>query len=78
MLFGKHQMYFLMFFFWPLFHEAQLCSVYSLKWSYGQIVPSLLWIFAALSVLSFDVFVEALKNAQSVFSTVRGMLLTGL
>ncbi|MEQ2271422.1 hypothetical protein XENORESO_004074 [Xenotaenia resolanae] len=25
-------------FFWPLFHEAQLYGVYSLLWSYGQIL----------------------------------------
>ena len=41
-----------MAFFWPLFRKAQLCGVYGLKLSYGQIFQSLLWSFAALSWLS--------------------------
>ena len=39
-------------FFWPLFHKAQLCGVYGLKWSYGQMLQSPLWSFAAPSGLS--------------------------
>jgi hypothetical protein len=53
--FGKHQTCLLIFFFkqW-LFsgHKAQLCGMYGLKWSYGQILQSLLWSFAAPSALS--------------------------
>ena len=58
MPFGEHQTCLLVFFFkqwlffWPLFHNAQLCGVYGLKWSYGQIFKSLLWSFAAPSGLS--------------------------
>ena len=58
MPFGEHQTYLLIFFykqwlfFWPLFHKAHLFGVYSLKWSYGQILQSPLWSFAAPSVLS--------------------------
>ena len=39
-------------FFWPLIYKAQLCGVYGLKWSYGQILQSPLWSFAAHSGLS--------------------------
>ena len=39
-------------FFCPLFCKAQLCGVYGLKWSYGQILQSPLWSFAAPSRLS--------------------------
>ena len=39
-------------FFWPLCCKAQLCGVYGLKWSYGQILQSPLWSFAAPSGLS--------------------------
>jgi hypothetical protein len=48
-----------MAFFWPLFHKIQLCGVYSLKWSYGQILQSPLWSFAA----SFGFFVASIINA---------------
>ena len=41
-----------MAFFWPLFHKVQLCGVYDLKLSYGQILQSPLWSFAAPSGLS--------------------------
>ena len=51
MPFGEHQMCFLIF-FWSLCHKVQLCGVYSLKWSYGQILQSPLWSFAAPSGLS--------------------------
>ena len=40
------------FSFWPLFRKAQLCGVYGLKWTYGQILQSPLWCFAAPSWLS--------------------------
>ena len=39
-------------FFWPHFRKAQLCGVYRLKWSYGQILQSQHWRFAAHSGLS--------------------------
>ena len=48
--FGEHQTCLLIFFwlfFWPLFRKAQLCGGYVLKWSYGQIIQSPLWSFAA-------------------------------
>ena len=38
--------------FWPLFHKSQLHGGYGLKWSYGQILQSPLWSFAAPSGLS--------------------------
>ena len=50
MPFGKHQT-FLLIFIWTLFRKAQLCGVYGLKWSYGQILQSPLWRFAAPSGL---------------------------
>ena len=62
MPFGKHQRCLLIIFlkqwifFWPLFYKAQLCEVYSLKWSYGQILQSPLWSFAAPSGLSLVFF----------------------
>lgn len=62
MLCGELKMCFLLFFFslnnglkkllWPLFDKAPLSGVYGLKWSYGQILSSLLWIFAALPLVS--------------------------
>ena len=52
--FGEHQTCFLNFSlsngsFWPVFRKAQLCGVYGLKWSYGQILQSPLWSFACFS-----------------------------
>ena len=41
-------------FFWPLFCNAQLHGVYDLKWSYGQILQSPLWSYAAPSGLFFS------------------------
>ena len=41
-----------MAFFCPLFHKAQLCGVYCLKGSYGQILQSPMWSFAAPSGLT--------------------------
>ena len=55
---GEHQTCLLIFFFkqwlffWPLFRKTQLCGVYGLKWSYGQILQSPLWSFASRSGLS--------------------------
>ena len=51
MPFGKHQTC-LLIFFWTLFRKDQLCGVYGLKRSYGQILQSPLWSFAAPSGLS--------------------------
>ena len=51
MPFGEHQTC-LLIFLWPLFGKAQLCGVYALKWSYGQILQSPLWSFTAPSGLS--------------------------
>ena len=58
MPFDEHQTCLLIFFFkqwlflWTLFRKAQLCGEHSLKWSYGQILQSPLWSFAAPSGLS--------------------------
>ena len=58
MPFGEHQTRLLIFFlkqwlfFWTLFRKAQLCGVYGLKWSYGQVLQCPLWSFAAPSGLS--------------------------
>ena len=54
-------------FFWPLFCKAQLCGVYGLKWSYGQILKSPLWSFAAPSWLSL-VYLLPLINALLAWS----------
>ena len=58
-------------FFWPLFRKAQLCGVYGLKWSYGQILQSLLWSFAAPSGLSL-VSLLPLINALLAWSVSFG------
>jgi hypothetical protein len=53
MPFANTKRFFLFFFlkqllfFWPLFSKAQLCGVHGWKWSYGQILQSPLWNFAA-------------------------------
>ena len=67
--FGEHQMCSLIFFFeqwlffWPLFRKAQLCGVYGLKWSYGQILQSPLWSFCTSFKVIFGLFVGSLINA---------------
>ena len=40
------------YFFFHMFGESPTCGVYCLKWSYGQILQSPLWSFAAPSGLS--------------------------
>jgi hypothetical protein len=77
MPFDEHQMCLLIFFIkqwlfcWPLFHKAQLCGVYGLKWSYGQILHPPLWSFAAPSGLS-------LVSLLPLWVLVGGPLLAGL
>ena len=46
-----------MYFFWILFYKAQLCGVYGLKWSYGQILRVI-----------FGLFVPSLINALLAWS----------
>ena len=60
-----------MAFFWPLFHQAELCGAYGLKWSYGQILQSQLWSFAAPSGLSL-VSLLPLINALLAWSVSFG------
>ena len=57
-----------MAFFWPLFRKAQLCGVYGLKWSHGQILQSPLWSLAAPSGLSLGLFVASPINALLAWS----------
>ena len=77
---GEHQTCLLLFFFkqriffWPLFRKAQPCDVYRCQWSYGQILKSHLWSFAAPSGLSL-VFLLPLPGQWVL---VGGPLLTGL
>ena len=68
------------FFFWPLFRKAQLCEVYGLKWSYGQILPSPLWSFAAPSGLSLVSFLPLwlMASLPGPWVLVGGPLLAGL
>ena len=54
-------------FFWPLFHKAQLCGVFGLKWSYGQILQSPLWFSCSFRVI-FGLFVASLINSLLAWS----------
>ena len=69
-----------MAFFWPLFRKAQLLGVYSLKWSYGQILQSLLWSFAAPSGLSLFSLLPLwlMPSLPSLWVSVGGPFLAGL
>ena len=68
------------FFSGQLFLKAQLCGVYSLKWSYGQILQSLLWSFAAPSGLSWVSLLPLwlMPSLSGSWVLVGGPLLAGL
>ena len=61
-----------MAFFWTLFRKAPLCGVYSLKWSYGQLLQSLLWSVTAPFRVIFGLFVASLINALLAWSLCFG------
>ena len=63
--------------FWPLFFKAQLCGVYGLEWSYGQILYSPPWNFATPWGLSLVSLFATLINALFAW-TGGGPLLAGL
>ena len=62
----------LLIFFWPRFRKAQLCGVYGLKWSYGQILQSPLWSFCSSFRVIFGLFVASLINALLAWSVSFG------
>jgi hypothetical protein len=59
---------------------AQLCRVYDLKWSYGQILQSPLWSFAAPSGLFLVSLLPLwiMPSLSGLYVLVGGSLLAGL